>query len=290
MSDVFITAEIGINANGSVDIAKRLVEAAKWAGANSVKFQKRTVPIVYAGQLDQPRESPWGRTLGEQKFGLEFNQHQFEQIALFCRAQGMTWYASAWDLEALEFLKPYDCPYAKIASAMATHWPLVAAVAALDKPTFLSTGACTDQQVFQALGYFDGKDVTLMHCIAVYPAEDWMLNLNAIRTLKTKFGVPVGYSGHEKTVSPSVLAAALGATAVERHLTLDRTMYGSDQAASLEPHGFKSMVDQIRKIPIEFGDGTRRILPAEDEIAKKLRWFNRPRPVKDDPSPDRRAG
>jgi N-acetylneuraminate synthase len=277
----FIVAELGINHNGSIDIAKKLIEAAKWAGADAVKLQKRDVTTVYAGQLDQPRESPWGRTLGEQKFGLEFNRHQYDQIDLFCHAQKIPWFASAWDLTSVDFLKDYDLPYCKIASAMATNWTLIAAIAAQEKPTFLSTGACTDQQVFQALAYFDGRaetkaPITLMHCIATYPAEDWMLNLNAIKTLKSKFGVPVGYSGHEKTVSPSVLAVALGAVAIERHLTLDRSMYGSDQAASLEPHGFKTMVDQIRKIPLEFGDGVRKILPAEEEVAKKLRWFERP--------------
>jgi N-acetylneuraminate synthase len=275
VSEVFITAEIGINHGGLVETAKKLIEAAKWAGADAVKLQKRTVATVYAGELDKPRESPWGKTLGSQKFGLELNREQYDQIDLYCEQLNIPWYASAWDLEALEFLSRYELKWNKIASAMATHWPLVAAVAAQNKPTFLSTAMCTDQQVAQALSYFDGVPVTLMHCIGVYPAQEWMLNLRAIATLRAKFGVPVGYSGHEASVSPSVMAVVLGATAVERHITLDRASYGSDQAASLEPHGFKSLVEQIRKCPLVLGDGVRKILPAESDVAAKLRYFDR---------------
>jgi N-acetylneuraminate synthase len=271
----FITAELGINHSGSVEQAKKLIEAAKWAGAHAVKLQKRTVTTVYAGELDKPRESPWGKTLGDQKFGLELNREQYDQIDMYCDELGIHWYASAWDLEALDFLSRYNLQWNKIASAMATHWPLVAAVAAQKKPTFLSTAMCTDQQVAQALSYFDGVPVTLMHCIGAYPAQEWMLNLRAIQTLKEKFSVPVGYSGHEASVSPSVMAVVLGATAIERHITLDRASYGSDQAASLEPHGFKSLVEQIRKVSLVLGDGVRKILPAEEEVAAKLRYFDR---------------
>jgi N-acetylneuraminate synthase len=275
VSKVFITAEIGINHNGVVETAKKLIEAAKWAGADAVKLQKRTVAVVYADELDKPRESPWGKTLGDQKFGLELNREQYDQIDRYCEQLGIPWYASAWDLEALEFLSRYTCKWNKIASAMATHWPLVAAVAAQKKPTFLSTAMCSDQQVAQALSYFDAVPCTLMHCIGVYPAQEWMLNLRAIPALKEKFGVTVGYSGHEVSVSPSVIAVVLGAVAVERHITIDRAMYGSDQAASLEPHGFKSLVEQIRKVSLVLGDGVRKILPAEEEVAAKLRYFDR---------------
>jgi N-acetylneuraminate synthase len=275
VSEVFITAEIGINHGGLVDTAKKLIEAAKWAGASAVKLQKRTVATVYAGELDKPRESPWGKTLGDQKFGLELNREQYDQIDLYCEQLDIPWYASAWDVEALEFLSHYGCKWNKIASAMATHWPLVAAVAAQKKPTFMSTAMCTDQQVAQALSYFDGVPITLMHCIGAYPAAEWMLNLRAIATLKEKFARPIGYSGHEASVSPSVMAVVLGATAVERHITLDRASYGSDQAASLEPHGFKSLVEQIRKVSLVLGDGVRKILPAEEEVAAKLRYFDR---------------
>jgi N-acetylneuraminate synthase len=213
--------------------------------------------------------------LGDQKFGLELVREQYDQIDRYCEHLGIPWYASAWDLEALEFLSRYECKWNKIASAMATHWPLVAAVAAQKKPTFVSTAMCTDQQVAQALSYFDAVPVTLMHCIGVYPAQEWMLNLRSIKTLKEKFARPVGYSGHETSVSPSVMAVVLGATAVERHITLDRASYGSDQAASLEPHGFKSLVEQIRKVSLVLGDGVRKVLPAEEEVAAKLRYFDR---------------
>lgn len=277
---VFITAELGINHNGSLALAKQLIDAAKWAGADAVKFQKRTVEVVYAGELDKPRESPWGTTLGAQKFGLEFNRAQYDEIDGYCTSIGMRWFASAWDFDALTFLDHYGLPYHKIASAMATNWPFVAAVAKRGRPTFLSTAMCSDQQVFQALGYFNGKvradpPVTLMHCIGCYPAAEWMLNLRVIGTLKERYGVPVGYSGHEVSVSPSVMAAVLGAVAIERHITIDRASYGTDQAASLEPHGFKTMVEQIRKIPTVMGDGLRRVLDAEREVAKKLRYWEK---------------
>jgi len=274
---VFIIAELGINHNGSVDIAKKLIEAAKWAGADAVKLQKRTVATVYAGELDRPRESPWGQTLGDQKFGLELIREQYDQIDLFCQVEKMPWFASAWDLEALAFLERYELQYHKIASAMATHWPLIAAVAQKQKPTFVSTGMCSEQQIFQALGYFSGQAVTLMHCVGVYPAPEWSLNLRRIPYLHAHFGVPVGYSGHEVSVSPSVMAAVLGATAIERHITIDRAMYGSDQAASLEPHGFKTMVEQIRKVPVVLGDGIRKSIPAEAETAAKLRYWEKER-------------
>ena len=272
---VFIVAEIGINHNGDLNLCKQIIDAAVWAGADAVKFQKRTVGVVYAGQIDEPRQSPWGKTLGLQKLGLEFSRKDYDQIALYCEQVKMPWFASAWDLESLDFLRDYDLPWNKIASAMAVHWPLVAAVARQGKPTLLSTAMCTDKQLFQAVGYFTGVPLTLMHCIGVYPAQEWMLNVLAMKTLHDRFGLSVGYSGHESSVSPSVMAAVLGATAIERHLTTDRTLYGSDQAASLEPHGFKSMVDQIRKVPLVLGDGVRRILPEEETVARKLRYFER---------------
>jgi len=273
----FITAEVGINHNGSVDLAKRIIEAAKWAGADAVKLQKRTVEIVYAGQLEQIRESPWGNTLGDQKRGLELSSQDYDEIDRFCREIKIPWFASAWDHESLSFLDKYDLPFMKIASAMVTNWGFVAAVAKRAKPVFMSTAMCTDQMLFQAMGYFDGRleDVTLMHCIGMYPAPEWSLNLQAIPYLHAKFGVKVGYSGHENSVSPSVVAAALGAVVIERHLTIDRTMYGSDQAASLEPHGLKTLVEQIRKVPVVMGDGVRKILPGEVETSRKLRYFDK---------------
>ena len=272
----FIIAEIGINHNGDIDIAKKLISAAKWAGADAVKFQKRTVEVVYAGQLDKPRESPWGKTNGDQKRGLEFGREQYNQIDSYCRSIGMPWFASAWDIEAQDFLKPYDCNWNKIASAMATNLPFVRQVGLEHKPVFLSTGMCTLPEIATAALTLQelGCDVTLMHTVSTYPADETTLNLACIRSLRERFNLPVGYSGHEASVSPSVVAVALGAVAIERHLTLDRAMYGSDQAASLEPMAFYNLVNQIRKIPKIIGNGEKVILPAEIEVAKKLRYWD----------------
>ena len=272
----FVVAELGINCNGSLEIAKKLIDASKWVGANAVKFQKRTVDIVYEGQLDKPRESPWGKTNGDQKYGLEFSQSEYDQIDAYCKSIGIPWFASAWDIPSLEFLKRYDCKWNKIASAMATNWEFVHQVGLEHKPTFLSTGMCDLPEIATAaLGLQElGCDVTLMHTVSTYPADETTLNLNCIRSLQERFNLPVGYSGHEASVSPSVVAVALGAVAIERHITLDRAMYGSDQAASLEPIGFYNMVQQIRKIPAMLGNGNKVILPAEAEIAKKLRYWH----------------
>jgi len=271
----FIIAELGINHNGSLDLARKMIDAAKWAGADAVKFQKRTIEIVYKGQLGQPRESPFGTTLGEQKRALEFNKWEYDDIAKYCEKVGISWAASAWDIPSLEFLRHYDCRWNKIASAMATNLEFVRAVEDERKETFLSTGLCNDLDIENAIHVFnpDNPKLTLMHCVGTYPAAESDLNLSLIPILKAKYGLPVGYSGHEASVSPSVVAVALGAIAIERHLTLDRSMYGSDQAASLEPVGFKTMVDQIRKVPEILGDGIKRIIEAEKPIAKKLRYW-----------------
>jgi len=270
-------AEIGINANGSIDLAKKLIDAAQWCGADFVKFQKRDIHVVYEGQLDLPRESPWGKTLGDQKFGLEFNRADYDEIDAYCEKVGIPWFCSAWDINSLEFLRKYDLPYNKIASAMATHKTFVKEVAKEGKPTFLSTGMCTFLDIDMGVSCFalagNRSKLTLMHCVGVYPCPEADLNLSLIPIIQARYGLPVGYSGHEASVSPSVVAVALGAIAIERHLTLDRSMYGSDQAASLEPVGFKTMVDQIRKVPEILGDGIKRIIEAEKPIAKKLRYW-----------------
>jgi N-acetylneuraminate synthase len=274
----FVVAECGINHNGSLDIAKQLIDAAKWAGADVVKFQKRTVDIVYAGQLDKPRESPWGKTNSDQKRGLEFSELQYDLIASYCESIKMPWFASAWDIPSLEFLRKYNLPWNKVASAMVKNIEFLAAVSWEHKPTFISTAMCDYDDIERALKIFSknisSSSLTLMHCVGTYPCAEEDLNLQMIPTLQKRYIYPVGYSGHEASVSPSVIAAALGATAIERHLTLDRSMYGSDQAASLEPHGFKTMVDQIRKLPAIMGDGVKRILPGEAEVAKKLRYWS----------------
>jgi N-acetylneuraminate synthase len=273
----FIIAEIGINHNGSLQSAKDLIDASKWAGADCVKFQKRTVDIVYAGHLDDPRNSPWGKTLGEQKRGLELSRADYDAIDKHCREINMPWFASAWDVPSLEFLKKYDCPYNKVASAMATNIEFMWAVAKENKQTFISTAMCLYEDIDRIVGVFrkngNWDKIILMHCVGTYPAAEHDLNLKMIPELMKQYDLPVGYSGHEASVSPSVIAVALGAVAIERHITLDRAMYGSDQAASLEPHGFKTLVDQIRKIPSIMGDGVKRILDAEKTVAKKLRYW-----------------
>lgn len=269
----FIIAELGINHNGSLDTAYKLIEAAAWAGADAVKFQKRTVEIVYAGQLDTPRESPWGKTNGDQKRGLELSREDYDAIDAHCKSIGMPWFASAWDIPSLEFLRKYDCPYNKIASAMVTNLDFVDAVAAENKPLFVSTAMCEMGEIDKVVARVSHCNFTLMHCVGTYPAAEEDLNLRMIPMLEDRWRCPVGYSGHEASVSPSVMAVVLGAAAIERHITLDRSMYGSDQAASLEPHGFQTMVEQIRKIPAILGDGVKRITEGERAVAKKLRYW-----------------
>lgn len=273
----FITAEIGINHNGSLDTAKKLIDAAKWAGADAVKLQKRTVDLVYAGQLNRPRESPWGTTLGEQKRGLELDRLSWDLLASYCRSINFPLYASAWDLESLDFLQKYEFQWNKIASAMATNHDFVAAVGSERKPTFLSTAMCTNADIHNAINWLRGgkaEKITLMHCVGTYPAAEADLQLCQIGKLRSAFYLPVGYSGHEASVTPSVIAVALGAVAIERHITLDRSMYGSDQAASLEPEGFRRMVQMIRKLPVIVGKpGPREVTAGEKEVAKKLRYW-----------------
>jgi N-acetylneuraminate synthase len=271
-----IFAEIGINHNGDLSIAKKLIDIAKSAGCDAVKFQKRTIEIVYPPEvLNTPRLSPWGTTTREQKEGLEFGKTEYDQIDAYCREKGMDWFASAWDIPSQEFLRSYDLPYNKIASAMATHLDFVEAVASECKMTFLSVGMCTYEDVDRAVEILrkHACPFALLHTVSTYPSSEEDLNLMAMHELRKRYGVPVGYSGHEASVSPSVIAAALGAVVVERHITLDRAMYGSDQAASLEKSGLESMVGQIRKIPVVLGDGIKRITSAEHGVAKKLRYW-----------------
>ena len=198
--------------------------------------RKASIDIVYAGQLDKPRDSPWGKTVGDQKRGLEFDQDQYDIIDFTCKGADIPWFASAWDLQSLQFLERYDLPCNKIASAMATNEEFVKAVAKQGKKTFASTGMCTEEQIFRMVKLLKPTPTILLHCVGTYPADEKDLNLNMIRSLK-KFGCPVGYSGHETSVSPSVMAVVLGAEVIERHITLDRAMYGSDQAASLGTRG-----------------------------------------------------
>jgi N-acetylneuraminate synthase len=278
---IFIIAEIGINHNGDVELAKKLIDTAKNAGCDAVKFQKRTIDIVYSKeQLDSPRESPWGTTQRHQKERLEFGEKEYDIIDAYCSEKAIDWFASAWDLESQKFLRRYNLKYNKIASAMATYLPLAEMVAEERKRTFISTAMCTFDDIDRIVEIFKKHSCpfTLMHSVALYPAGDEELNLYAIRTLKERYKCDVGYSGHEVGVVSSVLAVAMGAVAIERHITLDRAMYGSDQAASLEKHGIELVVRDCRLVSAMMGDGVRRITEKEKEVGKKLRWFENRKP------------
>jgi N-acetylneuraminate synthase len=271
---IFIIAEIGINHNGDVDIAKQLIDVAKEAGADAVKFQKRTIDLVYSREfLDTPRESPWGTTQRAQKEGLEFGQKEYEAIEDYCHRKKIDWFASAWDKESQKFLRQFNCKYNKVASAMITYSELLEAIAAERKHTFISTGMSEEFEIRNAVNIFKkaGCSYELMHCVSTYPMVDEDANLNCIKTLRERFGCNVGYSGHEVGLAISYAAAALGITSLERHITLDRAMYGSDQAASVEPAGFRQLIGAVRKIEKAMGDGRISVLAQEVPIAKKLR-------------------
>lgn len=271
---MFIIAEIGINHNGDLDIAKQLIDVAKFAGANAVKFQKRTIDKVYTKEeLDKPRESPWGTTNREQKFGLEFEKEEYDEIDRYCRDKGIEWFASAWDLDSQKFMQQYDLKYNKVASAMITHAELLEEIASEKKHTFISTGMCDMGMIDSAVAIFKKANCPfeLMHCVSTYPTNDEDANLNCIPFLKEHYNCDVGYSGHEGGIAVSYAAAALGVSSLERHITLDRAMYGSDQAASLEPATFIQMIGGLKKIDKAMGDGIKQIIDEEVPIALKLR-------------------
>ena len=271
---IFIIAEIGINHNGDVEIAKKLIDVAAFAGVDAVKFQKRTVDLVYSReQLDAPRESPWGITQRQQKEGLEFGFAEYREIDAYCKMKKVEWFASAWDLESQNFLRQFDLKHNKIASAMIVYEDLLKAVASEGKPTFISTGMSTEKHINRAVEIFReaGCPFELMHCVSTYPMDDEDANLKRIEVLGDRYKCPIGYSGHEVGLAVSYAAAALGITSLERHITLDRAMYGSDQAASVEPIGLIQLVGAVRKIEKAMGDGRMGIHSKEVPIAKKLR-------------------
>lgn len=272
----YVIAEVGINHNGSLDIARDLIDMAIASGCDAVKFQKRTIDVVYPPDvLDAPRESPWGTTQREQKEGLEFGKEEYDEIDRYCRQREIDWFGSAWDEQSLDFLASYDPPHHKVASAMLTNEGFVEAVASLNTHTYISTGMSEWTHVDRAVEIFRsaGTPFTLMHTVATYPMPDEQANIAAMLALKERYDCPVGYSSHEVGLICSMLAAALGATALERHITLDRAMYGSDQAASLERPGLERMIRDIRLLPKIMGDGGKRILDEERPIAEKLRYF-----------------
>jgi N-acetylneuraminate synthase len=276
---MFIIAEGGINHNGDIDLCKKMITMAKGCGANAFKLQKRTVSVVYHKKfLDSPRQSPWGRTQGQQKRGLEFGWQEYDRINQHCINLDIPWFASAWDQEALSFIDSYHVPYHKIAGAMITNVDFLHAVAKLKKKTFISTAMCELPDVIRAVDIFKSHDtpIVLMHCVGLYPCPDDLINVSMIQHYKGMFpDIEIGYSGHETGLYPTIAAMTLGAQYIERHITLDRAMYGSDQAASIEAPGLAKLVEVGKIIEKCLGDGKKTFGEAEYEVAKKLRYWEK---------------
>ena len=268
----FVVAEIGINHNGDIEIAKKLINVAHFCGCNAVKFQKRTVDKVYTKEeLEMPRQSVFGNTNGDLKRGLEFEHKEYKIIEKHCKSLGMLWFASCWDVDSVDFMEQFDICAHKISSACLTDIDLLKKIKSTDKPILLSTGMSTLDEIDRAVDILGNDNLIIYHCTSTYPTENKEINLNAIPVLKKRYNCPIGFSGHERGIFPSSAAVVLGACSVERHITLDRTMWGSDQAASLEPEGLRKMVRDIRNVPDILGDGVKVIYESEIPIKKKLR-------------------
>jgi N-acetylneuraminate synthase len=270
---VYIIAEIGINHNGSVDIAKKLIDWASIAGCDAVKFQKRTPELcVPKDQWDKERSTPWGKmSYIDYKRKTEFGLNEFEEIDRYCKQKGINWFASAWDEPSVDFLEQFDPVMYKLASASLTDFDLIKKVMSTGRPLMLSTGMSTENEIEEAVQLTGSDNLMIAHSTSAYPCSPSELNLNMIRTLNSRFDVPIGYSGHETGLAPTVAAVSLGATFVERHFTLDRSMWGSDHAASVEPQGMIRLVRDIRDIEISLGDGVKKVYESELEPMKRLR-------------------
>lgn len=271
---VFVIAEIGINHNGDLSLAKKLIESAVEAGCDAVKFQKRTVDMVYSPEyLASYRESPWGNTQRAQKEGLEFDVQEYQKIDEWCKQMGIMWFASSWDLKAQRFIQQFSMKYNKVASAVLVNQNLLEMIAKEGKKTFISTGMSTWEEIDRAVAIFRNNNCPfeLMHCNSTYPMEENEANLLVMDKIRERYGCAVGYSGHERGFLVTLAAVAKGASCVERHITLDRNLYGSDQKASLEPKELAEMVNQIRRLEQILGDGEKRLSSSELEIKKKLR-------------------
>lgn len=270
---VFIVAEIGINHNGDVNAAKGLIDVAHEAGCDAVKFQKRNPEVcVPPEQRGVMRETPWGYiTYIDYRYKVEFGQAEYSEIDRYCKDRGIMWFASCWDKDSVDFMGKFNSPCYKIASASLNDDNLLKHVRSRGKPVILSTGMSTQEEVDRAVSVLGKENLILMHCVSTYPADEAELNLSVIPSFRERYGVPVGYSGHERGVVPTVTAVALGACAIERHITTDRTLWGSDHSASLEPKGLKMLVKETRIFEKARGDGIKRLLPSEAPIAKKLR-------------------
>ncbi|HEX9385666.1 MAG TPA: N-acetylneuraminate synthase family protein [Anaerolineales bacterium] len=273
----YLIAEIGINHNGDLGIAKQMIDAAVHAGVNAVKFQKRTPEVATPlDQQTQMRETPWGYiTYLEYRYKVEFNEEQYREIDRYCKEKGIAWIVSVWDQPSVDFMEKFDTPAYKIPSASLTDFDLIRKAQATGKPLILSSGMSSMEQIHQGVKIAGEKDLVLMHCTSTYPCEPEELNLKMIETLRREFpNLPIGYSGHEVGLVPSAVAVALGACMVERHLTLDRAMWGSDQAASVEPWGFETLVKYIRVTERSVGDGVKKVYPSEQSSLKRLRRVN----------------
>ncbi len=268
----YVIAEIGINHNGDVDLAKRLISVAVAAGCDAVKFQKRTIDVVYtAKELATPRENPFGTTNGDLKHGLEFEAEDYAEIDTFCKSVKIPWFVSPWDEGAVDFMEQFDTPVYKIASASLTDDNLLKHIRKTGKPVIASTGMSTYDEIDHAVAVLGTDNLILMHTTSTYPAKYEQLNLRAIPTMAERYHLPIGYSGHETGIPTSVAAAVLGACCVERHITMDRSMWGSDQSASLEPNGISRLVRDIRLCEQSMGDGVKRVYDEEVPVMKKLR-------------------
>jgi N-acetylneuraminate synthase len=272
---IFLIAEIGINHNGDISIAKLLIDAASDAGFDAVKFQKRTIDKVYTKEfLDSSRESPWGTTQRNQKEGLEFSASEYKEIDSYCKERRIQWSASAWDIDAQIFLQQFNCAFNKVASPMLGHIPLLKLIASEKKRTFISTGMSTLEEIDEVVNIFNDASCPfeLMHCNSTYPMQEEDANLRCIPMLKERYRCEVGYSGHESSlIKVCTTAVALGATSLERHITLDRAMYGSDQAASIEINALRNFVESVRAIPYVLGSGKKVLTEAEKKVREKLR-------------------
>jgi N-acetylneuraminate synthase len=272
----FIVAEIGINHNGNVELAKKLIDTAALGGCDAVKFQKRTVEVVYTPEeLAKPRENPFGPTNGDLKRGLEFGNEQYAEINRYCTAKDILWYSSCWDEASVDFMERFNPPCYKIASASLTDDALLRHHRRYGRPIILSTGMSTMEQVDHAVDVLGTTDLILLHCTSTYPSSVEELNLRGIQTLRERYDVPIGYSGHEVGLATSVAAAAMGACMIERHITLDRAMWGSDQAASIEPQGIWRLVKDVRAIERAMGNGKKCLWPSEVPVMNKLRRVGR---------------
>lgn len=276
MKKIFFISEIGINHNGDIDTTKKLIDVSVESGCDAVKFQKRTIDVVYdEDMLDSSRESPWGTTQREQKEGLEFDVDEYNQIDEYCKEKNIEWFASSWDVKSQDFLKQYNLKYNKLASPMITNIPLVKRISDEKKHTFISTGMSTYEDIDRVVDIFKERECpfTLLHCVSTYPTHDSDCNIEMINSLRKRYDCEVGYSGHEKGILPSLLSVLNGASVIERHITLDKNMYGSDQKSSLLGDELKQLITYVNNIESIMGDGVKRILEGEIQILDKLRYW-----------------